>query len=261
MSVKTTGGDLDADGYELVLGSQVKRLAPVNGILDIANVSPGTYPVALESVADNCEVSTTSVRSVTITAGQTSDVGFSVECAATGIAITTSATGANIPNSFQLVLNDQPLYEVAVNSSTVVSRLKPGSYAVGLIIPGDNCSVVGSSRVTVDVAARDVAPVLFEIACVPAVRREKIAFVTDTVIDGSTTTWIATVNPDGSGRENLAPRNAPRLVTRREQVCFLGRAMCQHVLLSRLLLGQSPADRSRDEERHEAERRNRWDRA
>ena len=211
VSAPTSGGDLDLDGYEIVVsGSDLRWPIFANATSEVRNITPGTHTVSLEKLAPNCTVSGTHPRMVTVTAGQTVEVTFEIVCAATGIAITTRTTGVDMPITYQLTVTGQPSFPIEPNSSIVVGRLEPGTYTVALVITGEHCSVTsGGNQVTVDVSARSVTPVLFEVACEPVIRSEKIAFTVDTIIDGIAGKWIALVNPDGSGRTRLVLGDSP----------------------------------------------------
>jgi TolB protein len=54
-----------------------------------------------------------------------------------------------------------------------------------------------------------IAPVRFEISCLPVVRLEKIAYVVDTLVGGKPERMIALVKPDGSGAVTLAVGDSP----------------------------------------------------
>ena len=205
VSVTTTGGDLDVDGYQIVLGSQTKRMLLANSTLDLREVDAGTYSVSLESVAENCVVSNAPPSSVTIAAGQTVNIAFEVACVAIGIAITTRSTGTDVPDAYQAVVNDKPLGPIASNGSMVVSRLKGGSNTLRLVFPSDNCTVAGGNPVTINVPMSGILPVSLEFTCVAATRLEKIAFNVE--VGGISS--IGLVNPDGSGIMTLGPGNAP----------------------------------------------------
>lgn len=208
VTVRTSGGDPDVDGYELVVGSEVRRPFLPTTTAVVSDISPGTHIVALERVAENCTVSGTHPRPVTVVAGRTVDVGFDVVCTATGISVTTRTSGVDKPDSYQVLVDNQSSGPVPADGSQIVSRLQPGTHTVALVVR-DHCRVVGDQQIRVDVSARTLTPVLFEITCVPVVRSAKIAYAVDTTIDRSPRRWIGLVNPDGSGQVRLAPGDSP----------------------------------------------------
>jgi len=208
VSIQTTGGDRDNDGYTLVVGSNIHRFLFTNTTADVS-IAAGTYTVSLEHVAENCTVSGANPRSVTLTSGQTLDVAFDVVCKATGIIVTTRTSGSDQPDRYQLTMNSFPAGPIAANDSLVIGRLSPGSHTVSLDLASSNCSVVGSSQVTVEVSARAVTPILFEVSCLPVVRLEKIAYTFDVVVGSSLERWVGVIDVDGSGQQKLARGESP----------------------------------------------------
>lgn len=87
VSVTTTGGDLDEDGYEAAVDGERRQLVDANGAVVIAELATGAHSAALSGVAANCTVQEgngPNPRPVTVTAGDTAAVDFEVRCAATG---------------------------------------------------------------------------------------------------------------------------------------------------------------------------------
>lgn len=219
VSVETSGGDLDIDGYEFVVDSVTRRsLSARTATVGadgtqradavVAGVTAGAHSATLEGVADNCTVSGPSSRSITLTPGQVVNVAFTVVCAATGIEITTRTTGPDFPSNYDLLV-DRSSIRAATNGTQIVSRLEPGAHAVSLHTRGANCSVAGDTLTTVAVTARTITPVRFDVTCLPVVRLEKIAYVVDTLVNGKADRWIVLVNPDGSGAKTFAIGGAP----------------------------------------------------
>jgi hypothetical protein len=205
VTVRSTGGDLDLDGYALIVDSKPRQQQVfVNTSMRLA---AGRHSVALAGVAENCAVSGSRQRSVTVTPEQVADVEYDVVCVATGIAVTTRTTGVAIPEAYQLILNDRRWGIVNPNDSTVVGRLAPGAFTVALTLAGDRCTAGAPNPVAVDVSPRALTVVRFDITCVAP--KEKIAFVVDTTIDRIQQLWIGVVNPDGSGARTLAPGYSP----------------------------------------------------
>ena len=219
LGVRTSGGDIDIDGYEFVVDSSAPRYVSTSGVaslpdgtqqvgLTLVDVKAGTHVVSLNNVADNCTVGDTNPRSVTIAAGEAATVQFSVVCAATGVSITTHTTGLDQPFAFELRVDglSEPF---APNDSQLVSRLAPGLHAVSLRALPPNCSISGGAQ-TVTVAIRKITPVHFEIACSAIARLEKIAYAFDsTVVGGRIQRMVGLMNPDGSGASTLAVGDAP----------------------------------------------------
>lgn len=193
VTVATTGGDLDLDGYRVVVDSGPGVLLQPNATALLDGISPQTHTVELQGVADNCTVVGAHPLTVTVPSGGTAAAALSVTCDATGIAVATKSTGPDQPFEFQVEVAILQ-YSVPVNGTIVVSRVPPGNHQVLLTTASSNCTVIGANPITVQVSNRAVTPAAFEIACVAVPHPEKIAFVLDSLADH----WIALMDPDGS---------------------------------------------------------------
>ena len=123
VSVQTSGGDPDADGYEVVVGSDMRRLllGPTGSVV-IDGLETGTYTVALAAVAENCTVTGANPLTVTVATGTIVIVKFEITCATTGIEITTRTSGSLNPNGHQVMIDNQ--------KSLSWSRMARSSWAV-----------------------------------------------------------------------------------------------------------------------------------
>lgn len=203
----TTGGDLDLDGYEVVVSGTADRPRVfANSRAEVRDLTPGLHTVALENLAENCSLTGEYPRPVTVRAGTTVEVVFEIVCVQTGIAVTTHTTGVDTPDSYQVAVNEYAPVPIPPNGSAVVSRLPPGAYTVSLRITRGNCTVAGSDQVTVDVSVRSLTTVSFEITCAAVIRLEKIAYVVNSIPGRQ---WIELVNPDGSGTARLLEGHSP----------------------------------------------------
>ncbi len=92
----TSGVELDADGYAVVIDGGAGRPIGVNASLEIGSLPDGSHVVELLEVAPNCEVQGSHPRSVTTASGSTADVAFDVECGpSTGsVRVITRTTGS-----------------------------------------------------------------------------------------------------------------------------------------------------------------------
>ena len=197
----TTGGDPDIDGYDLLLGTTVRQPLPPNGTT-VTQVESGTHTVALARVDENCTVSGAYPRTVAVPPGAQVYVNIEVACVATGIEVITRTAGAEHAPPHHVSLNGAWAGSLGANASVVISRLRPGTYKVGLGLYGSHCRISGSNPLTIEVTSRAVTPVSFEAVCVaPTTRPEKIAYT-----DGGI---VATVNSDGSGATDLVAGHSP----------------------------------------------------
>ena len=220
VTVTSSGGDLDADGYTVVVDAeQPRKLDGSSAVVETFYVATGNHGVTLGNVAANCTVTGTTSRTVSVAVGGVTDLAFEVVCLPTGLSITTRTTGVDRPDDYRFVLNDQTTLTIASSASRVVGRLAPGSYAVTLLAPA-HCTVAGGSRVTVNVVVKTLTPMVFDVVCTTAVRSEKISYVNDTTIGGTTERWIGVVSVDGTGAAMLRPGDAPAWSADRTRLVF-----------------------------------------
>lgn len=79
---QTTGEDLDPNGYFLAVDGADAPVIEANGVATLA-VDDGDHEVTLSDVADNCSVGGEgAAQMVTVTAGETAQLTFSVVCTA-----------------------------------------------------------------------------------------------------------------------------------------------------------------------------------
>jgi hypothetical protein len=205
--VQLSGGVPNEDRYSVIVDGIARPFSSGGGSTVISDISAGVHSLALEVTAVNCALTDSSVRSVSVPAGSMIDVAFPVVCATTGIEITTQTTGLDRPAGYQVLVNNQSYLDIGTNDSIVVSRIAPGPQTVSLTGVWDNCQLSGPAEVTVDVSNRAVAPVLFQVTCVPVIRLETIAYEKSEENFGSST--IHLVKPNGSGDVDLGPGYAP----------------------------------------------------
>lgn len=93
VSTSTTGSDLDADGYTVVVDGTQSQAIGVNATVRFADLEAGDHGVELTGVASNCTVGGSNPRTVSVTAGEVASTTFSVTCEATGGTVTTRITG------------------------------------------------------------------------------------------------------------------------------------------------------------------------
>ena len=154
-----------------VQGSTAQSLA-INGSVTVGSLSVGSHSVQLSGVAPTCTVAGSNPRAVTITAGQTATVAFTITCATpppgTGSAnITAATTGSPLdPDGYTVTVQGSTAQSLGVNGSVTVGSLSLGPHSVQLSGVAPNCTVAGSNPRTVTIAAGQPATVGFSITCV-----------------------------------------------------------------------------------------------
>lgn len=208
VSVNTSGLDQDPDGYDIVIDTARRRVAPGKATATIS-VSEGEHTVAIEDVAANCAVNGSGKRPTRVGAGENAVVSFAVSCDATGVDVRTHTVGPGTPIAYDVVVDGRVASAVAPNGSVVLSRFTPGAHTVALALHNDNCTIQGSVSVALTVEVGRVTTVPFEIACVAVARTGTIAYTADTIVAGNPVHWIMLMNTDGSG--SVALREGTRV--------------------------------------------------
>ena len=205
VKVTASGGDVDLDGYSVIVDDQRRRIND-NEVQSFI-VSSGTHEVRLIDVAENCSVAGDNPRSVSVDPASIVQVAFQVACAPTGLVITTRTTGVDVPDTYRVSVNNQGPVIISSNGFNVVSRLPAGATTVTLLVP-DNCTISGGSRLDIVVISKSVFPVAFDVTCAPVARPEEIAYVSDVVVNQGAGS-IELVKLDGTGVITLQPGDAP----------------------------------------------------
>ena len=172
VTVTTTGGGSDPDGYTLSLDGREGVSITANATRTLT-VDQGSHTLALGGLAANCEVQGERRRTVTVDAEATVPVDFEVVCSeiAGGIRVITTTTGTGLdPDGYQIVLDSGAPQPVGIVDTLEVNALPPGDHQVQLLGVADNCSIVdGEATRAVVVTAGMVADVEFQIDCVGSV--------------------------------------------------------------------------------------------
>jgi len=172
VTVATTGPDAPASDTVVVdPGSSWYDTAvvPANGTISFP-LDSGDHTVGL-AVAPNCTVISPNFVTVTVAAGVTTDVAFSVTCVANGtLRVTVATTGSNAPAAYSATFVDPsasppPYYGGVPANGTVSFAVASGNHTVFLQV-ARNCTVTSSNNVGVTVAAGAPTDVAFSVTCV-----------------------------------------------------------------------------------------------
>ncbi len=93
VTTTTTGPDPD-NSYRFAIDGGSSDPIAGNASATIGNISAGSHTVRLSGIAGNCTVAGSTSKSVSVTAGATSDVAFSVTCTSLTPSASRSATAA-----------------------------------------------------------------------------------------------------------------------------------------------------------------------
>ncbi|HXL35292.1 MAG TPA: hypothetical protein VN953_10240 [Gemmatimonadales bacterium] len=197
VTTNTTGSNLDPDGYTLTVdGGQSKAIA-INNTVTISGLSPGNHSVQLNGVAQNCTVSGSNPRTVSITAGSTTTTTFSVSCAATTttgtLTVSNSTTGSNLdPDGYTVTVSGSAgtaSQTMATNGNVTFANIPAGSYQVTLSGAAANCTVTSANPQTANVPSGGTATTSFTVSCA--------ATTTTGTLTVSNSTTGSNLDPDG----------------------------------------------------------------
>jgi hypothetical protein len=167
ISVGTTGGDLDLDGYTVAVAGGSPQSVSVNGTVVVRGLAAGSHDVTLGDVASNCTVSGPNPRAAAVTRGDTTPVSFAVACVATGVEVMVATGGLDIdPNGYAVSVDGAPPLPISVNGTVRITRLSPGTHTVTLTGLVGNCAPPDATNPrSLDVPVGEVVPVAFSVTC------------------------------------------------------------------------------------------------
>jgi Tol biopolymer transport system component len=201
VSVTTSGSPADPDGYVAKLdGADPGLPVESNGNVTFTGVAAGSHTVTLAEVATDCAVTGGPTQSVTVTIGETSELGFAVTCAPVGsIQVTTATTGSSLdPDDYAVSVDAGTPQTIGSNATLAFEGLPVGTHSVALSGIAGNCHLDGDNPRTVEVSEASTA-VTFDLTCLGA--NALITFTSNAF----QLLAILVVNPDGTGLRNLTP--------------------------------------------------------
>jgi YVTN family beta-propeller protein len=134
LTTTTTGGDPDFDGYTYALDGGFPAMIGPNTSITLTGLLTGSHQLVVGQVASNCSLADGATRSVTLTAGATTDVQLNVTCVGTSPTIVATAPLSGSP------------YGVAVSAAGVIYAAQIGSTTLAR---GDLSTKSFTSSVTV----------------------------------------------------------------------------------------------------------------
>lgn len=161
---RTTGADLDPDGYAIRVDDGAPLDIGVNDSLVIADVPAGRHEVGLEGLASNCSVEAIT-SPVSVEAGATFDVNIDITCVArTGYLQIRAFTQGGDPNGDEFTVQVDSLRRSVPRNGALALLVPPGDHDVLLATPAE-CMVEEPNPRQVTVAADDAVHVTFVVTC------------------------------------------------------------------------------------------------
>lgn len=185
VSVTTTGGDFDLDGYKLSVDGAVQGSVDTIGTVLIPDLHNGEHAVTLSGLAVNCEVDAAggpNPRSVMVTGGDTTAVTFLVHCVATGVQIAAPTSGPDgDPDGYTVSVDGAAPVAVPTGGVVTLTRLGAGTHTLELDGVADNCMVDDPRPRSVTLDIGDVATVTFAVSCLAVTGSVQVAAATSGV--------------------------------------------------------------------------------
>jgi hypothetical protein len=169
---RTTGSDVDADGYAITVDDGEARPVSVTDSLQSEDLLPGDHAITVSGVAENCAVAGSNPRNVTLLVGSSVRVDFDVACSAVSspgsLDVTVSTTGAE-PDDDGYVLFLDPAVRLALpaHGTATLTGLSPGTHALRLAGVASNCTAAATNPTQVAIASQETAQVALVVECAP----------------------------------------------------------------------------------------------
>jgi len=193
-----TLGEDAPSGYTVVLDGSITRSVDANGTVTFTDLSQGMHAVELTDIPQNCSTGGDDTVSTVVTAGGQTPLAITVMCEPLvgSIEITVTTTGADIPETYALVVDGGATQQIDANGTASFTGLPVGSHLVELTEVPANCTVTGENPLSVTVEAGTTSPLTMTVEC----SRNQLIF-TRRELDTFT---ICLINADGTGLALLA---------------------------------------------------------
>ena len=173
---RSDGTPADPNGYRLAVSGRGIRAIGANETITMADLTQGPLGLDLTDVAATCFVSGGSHRLVSLVAGDTAEVDFTIHCAPPPpgygtiyVSVSTTVVNAPVPNSYTITLDGATSQNVGANDAVTFEHLSTGFHSVRLSGAPSWCAVGGffplPNPQQVWVKADSVSHVSFPVLC------------------------------------------------------------------------------------------------
>ena len=171
VTTTTNGAGSDPDGFSLTVDGVDRGAIGVNAMVSLGSLTPGDHSVGLTGLAANCVVAGDNPRTVTVTLGQATPVGFTISCVAPpgsgSVQITATTTGSSLdPDGYTVSLDGGSPQGIGTNETLTIGSIAAGPHSLALSGEAANCTVVGNKTRAVTIGSGQTATVTFTIRCV-----------------------------------------------------------------------------------------------
>ncbi|MDH3269931.1 MAG: Ig-like domain-containing protein [Gemmatimonadota bacterium] len=155
VSLRTTGTNLDPDGYRVLVDRTHSLPVAINGTALFEGMASGDHEVVLDGLAPNCVVVGSNPQTVAVPPGTDVTASFEVTCAATQLVVRTETTGPPASIDWSASVHGGDTQPIGPNDQ-VTFDLAAGSYQVEILGLPSNCAVDGSNPRTVLLDATEI---------------------------------------------------------------------------------------------------------
>jgi hypothetical protein len=171
VTTTTTGLGSDPDGFALTVDGLDRGAIGVNATVSLASLTAGVHSLGLTGLAANCVVGGDNPRSVTVTPGQATPVGFTISCFAPppgsgSVQITTATSGTSLDSDgYTVSLDGGNPQGIGINGTLTIGSVPAGSHSLQLSGEAANCTVSGDNPRAVTISSGQTATIQFAITC------------------------------------------------------------------------------------------------
>ena len=160
----SSSGSSIPSGYTVAVDGGQSQTIASTGSFTFTSLSAASHTTVL-AVPSNCTVSGGASQTVTVPAGGTVTVSYTVTCITPpgDLAVTTSSSGANIPASYTVTV-DGSGRTIASTGNLTITNLSAGNHNAVLAVPS-NCTVSGGASRTVAVPSGGTAKLAYSVSC------------------------------------------------------------------------------------------------
>jgi hypothetical protein len=168
----TVGAAAGAGGYEVGIDGAATRPIGATDTLLVGDIAAGDHTVTLAGLAAECALGGENPRHVSVVAGSTATVEFSVTCRPQGgrLEVTTATSGTDRdPDGYELIVDGAPSQPVGDGATVSLDALPSGPHTLTLAGVAENCRVAGENPRTVTLDPGASASTDFAVACISIV--------------------------------------------------------------------------------------------
>lgn len=164
-TVHEAGGDLDIDGYELLIDGRPVRQLMSGQPLTLRDLPVGSHDAELRDIEPNCTARSGTTARFIVVAGGEASVEFTMDCVVTGVLITLAPAGIDGAPEYPVMVDGVLREWIRPGLGTRITRLQAGSREIGFGPMPANCALAEPQKKTITLAPGSLEPVSFAVTC------------------------------------------------------------------------------------------------